>query len=295
MPMAPVEEDHPIHGWLEGLTTEEAATASDRKPLQPPTTPRSQGFATLDLPFSHYDSPNSTFTLETSIFERHNTEVCEDDRLSVSTGASSVYSASDQPDTDSTKHRSSNVATTTNLAPHDESALGTPTESPPRDLVVNTEIPSLTKPMLVWVTSCLQCVLKGLPCDKTVPRCSRCLRCGEEGHCLLQFVPYHDSWTTPILVRFSSDDHQVTEEREEQQRELLKNWQSRVERRNWALPFVGKHSKAAIVHTIKGTFLRCQHNPTHPGRGEGRERHAMLELTSEAVRDARQVYTYTPV
>lgn len=44
----------------------------------------------------------------------------------------------------------------------------------------------LSKPRLVWITSCLQCTLAGLPCSRTPPSCSRCTRKGEAEMCLLR-------------------------------------------------------------------------------------------------------------
>ena len=39
---------------------------------------------------------------------------------------------------------------------------------------------------LVWVTSCLQCTLAKMPCSRTIPACSRCVRAGCGDMCLLQ-------------------------------------------------------------------------------------------------------------
>ena len=40
--------------------------------------------------------------------------------------------------------------------------------------------------ILVWVTSCLQCTLAKMPCSRTIPACSRCVRAGCGDMCLLQ-------------------------------------------------------------------------------------------------------------
>lgn len=38
----------------------------------------------------------------------------------------------------------------------------------------------------IFITACLQCALKNLPCDKALPGCSRCVRAGQGDLCLPQ-------------------------------------------------------------------------------------------------------------
>lgn len=61
---------------------------------------------------------------------------------------------------------------------------------------------------MVWVLSCLQCALKRLPCNKSIPSCSRCVRNNEEDVCLVQITALRDHSQIPelFLDQFESRD-----------------------------------------------------------------------------------------
>jgi hypothetical protein len=81
---------------------------------------------------------------------------------------------------------------------------------------------SIEKPRLLQQVSCLQCVLKQLPCDMRLPYCSRCIRSGH-GPCLVQRDLLARErwrlglWTSrhgegrgyTVLVRLKSDDKEI--------------------------------------------------------------------------------------
>jgi hypothetical protein len=65
------------------------------------------------------------------------------------------------------------------------------------------------KPPAISIVSCLQCTLKNLPCTRTFPSCSRCIRHGHGHLCLAQrskflsemFLDDGTSATQPVLLR----------------------------------------------------------------------------------------------
>lgn len=77
------------------------------------------------------------------------------------------------------------------------------------------------KPRLIWITSCLQCTLAGLPCSRSSPACSRCMRSGRSKLCLLhrrrtrEEMVNGDSLlnTTPILLKAHGDDETVWQQK----------------------------------------------------------------------------------
>jgi hypothetical protein len=66
----------------------------------------------------------------------------------------------------------------------------------------------------VFITSCYQCVLAGLPCSRSLPGCVRCKRAGREHLCLLhrrkllQEMVIGDAVgnRTPVLLKLRCDD-----------------------------------------------------------------------------------------
>lgn len=78
-------------------------------------------------------------------------------------------------------------------------------------------------PSLVFITSCLQCILANLPCSRTPPACSRCKRHSRGESCLLyrrrtkaEMVSGNIVLnTTPVLLKVESDDEAEWEEKTE--------------------------------------------------------------------------------
>ena len=76
-------------------------------------------------------------------------------------------------------------------------------------------------PRIIWITSCLQCVLANLPCSRTPPTCSRCARrkSSAEQPCLLHrrrlpqemVTADHLICTSPVLLRLHGEDEETWE------------------------------------------------------------------------------------
>lgn len=80
---------------------------------------------------------------------------------------------------------------------------------------------------LVWITSCIQCVVADLPCSRTVPGCSRCIRNGHGDLCLAQRSRLHaevlnDGYNhDPLLLgRVGDHDDDTWAQKEEMQAEV---------------------------------------------------------------------------
>ncbi|ORY17681.1 hypothetical protein BCR34DRAFT_596847 [Clohesyomyces aquaticus] len=101
-----------------------------------------------------------------------------------------------------------------------------------------------SKPRLVWVISCLQCTIGGLPCSRQLPSCSRCVRAGCGQVCLLHRRKVFEEMTpgnvaentTPVLLKIKGEDDKMWEEKLAWFRELYETWCREEEKRNWVLP-----------------------------------------------------------
>ena len=76
--------------------------------------------------------------------------------------------------------------------------------------------PDPGKPHLVWMVSCLQCTLANLPCSRTLPSCSRCVRNGFGALCLTQRKRFYEESRggftgcyDPVLLRLAEEDQEV--------------------------------------------------------------------------------------
>ncbi|KAF1972268.1 hypothetical protein BU23DRAFT_599759 [Bimuria novae-zelandiae CBS 107.79] len=111
---------------------------------------------------------------------------------------------------------------------------------------------------LIWVTACLQCVLADLPCSRTLPACSRCVRNGHGEVCLVQRQRVHEEIVhdhyicDPILLVREGDDDAVYEKKEALQGDMIESWREKYDRNFW-YPSGKKFEWGA----------------THPGFGEG--------------------------
>ena len=80
---------------------------------------------------------------------------------------------------------------------------------------------SQDKPRIVRLTSCLQCTLAGLPCSRTTPSCSRCLRAGKGSTCLLYRRKFREeidasdaeTCTVPVLLKLKDEDSETWKEK----------------------------------------------------------------------------------
>lgn len=134
---------------------------------------------------------------------------------------------------------------------------------------------------LVWVTSCLQCTLAKMPCSRTIPACSRCVRSGCGDMCLLQRRKLNSERVlgaivgniTPVLLHEKGQGGEIIERKRALNAELLKNWQCDMDRKNWVLP--------SNDGNIGGFRLRGNRRllvPAHPGEGIGRATPLMVNL-----------------
>lgn len=93
----------------------------------------------------------------------------------------------------------------------------------------------------VFITSCYQCLLAGLPCSRTLPGCSRCKRAGCQHLCLLhrrkllQEMVLGDGVgnRTPVLLKVKGEDGEV--------------WERKVE----------------LLHEVKHTDIFCDGQDQH--------------------------------
>lgn len=90
-------------------------------------------------------------------------------------------------------------------------------------------------PRLVWITSCLQCILAGLPCSRTPPACSRCKRNNHAPLCLLHRrrnpAEIMDGKgllnRTPVLLKVAGDDEHLCKEKDQLAEEVCRTLLSR--------------------------------------------------------------------
>ena len=135
--------------------------------------------------------------------------------------------------------------------------------------------PDPNEPRPVWITSCLQCTLAGLPCSRTYPSCSRCKRHNRAEECLLQrrrfasevmdFSTMERS-TVPALLKVKGEDEGVWERKVELAEALCEQWVAEQNKKNWVLPDVG--SARGGWGKRKGRVGR--EKVGHPGAGIGR-------------------------
>ncbi|CAN9209491.1 unnamed protein product [Alternaria alternata] len=145
----------------------------------------------------------------------------------------------------------------------------------------------LNEPRPVWITSCLQCILAGLPCSRTYPSCNRCKRndCAEE--CLLHrrcFVSETLHLTEaggckiPILLKVKGERDEIWKRKVELAEDLCKEWVAEQEKRNWVLPDID--SPRGGWRTRQGKVKKEM--MLHPGEGIGRLSFCELIVDSDA-------------
>ncbi|OCK78022.1 hypothetical protein K432DRAFT_406806 [Lepidopterella palustris CBS 459.81] len=134
---------------------------------------------------------------------------------------------------------------------------------------------------LIWLTSCLQCTLAQLPCSRTLPACSRCVRSGHGSGCLLQRRKLDSERAlgdvmgnlAPVLLRVADEDEEVWERKRRVCDELIEAWRAQQDCKNWVFP----------INDGKMGGFRLGENqrlvrPIHPGEGIGRAVPAMAKL-----------------
>lgn len=100
-------------------------------------------------------------------------------------------------------------------------------------------------PRAVSLTSCLQCTLADLPCSRTTPHCSRCVRNGHAATCLLtrRLFPEEiaqagsmDTRRRLVLLKVRGENEEAWAAKMELRDQLMEQWQMRQDRMNWVFP-----------------------------------------------------------
>lgn len=141
----------------------------------------------------------------------------------------------------------------------------------PRDPPVSFSETYIQGPHLVFITSCFQCLLAGLPCSRTLPACSRCKRFSYSDLCLLhrrklleECIPGDTVGNhTPVLIKTKGDDEELWERKTALLGELHQAWVEQEHKKNWVLP---------DMCGLRGNYWndRRKVGPVHPGEGKGR-------------------------
>ncbi|KAF2736929.1 hypothetical protein EJ04DRAFT_138751 [Polyplosphaeria fusca] len=136
-------------------------------------------------------------------------------------------------------------------------------------------------PRIVFIKSCLQCTLAGLPCSRTFPACSRCIRADPGSLCLLRRSKRPEEMVQgeifknqePVLLKVKGQDEAVWEKKIKLFDELMIKWLHNEDMKNWVLPHCdgkrGCYRDDGIVHWLR---------PQYPGNGLGRETHTTLDI-----------------
>lgn len=99
-------------------------------------------------------------------------------------------------------------------------------------------------PRVVNITSCLQCTLANLPCSRTTPCCTRCVRNGYGDTCLLTRRLFPEEIIQAgsagprrlVLLKVKGENDEVWATKMELKDRLLEQWQMQKDRKNWVFP-----------------------------------------------------------
>ncbi|KAI8941062.1 hypothetical protein NX059_002302 [Plenodomus lindquistii] len=115
---------------------------------------------------------------------------------------------------------------------------------------IKAQDPSI--PRAVNITSCLQCTHSHLPCSRTPPSCTRCVRNGKPDLCLLtrRLFPeemvqseHHDEVGHVVLLKIMGEDEELWRRKINVREKLMREWQEKQDRRNWVLPSWGAEQR----------------------------------------------------
>jgi hypothetical protein len=102
-------------------------------------------------------------------------------------------------------------------------------------------------PRLTSILSCLQCTSASLPCSRTLPSCTRCIRASKASSCLVLRSRHlseivsasHKACTSPVLLKLVDDDDEAIWNQKMKEREKIKGeWERKRDSENWVLPRV---------------------------------------------------------
>lgn len=132
-----------------------------------------------------------------------------------------------ETDTDAEIVNSDDTSTSTRFITEFQDAELLYLPDPETLLIPSTELQVSSTPpcglQLVFVTSCYQCLLAGLPCSRTLPCCTRCKRSGRGHLCLMhrrklrhEMIPGDVIWnTTPVLLKLEGENQNIWEKKVE--------------------------------------------------------------------------------
>jgi hypothetical protein len=136
---------------------------------------------------------------------------------------------------------------------------------------------------LVTILSCMQCTLLSLPCSRTTPACTRCIRSAAPSTCLLLRRPFigeietssMGSCPVPVLLKLRNEDPETWKQKMQVRKALVEQWQRRLNRANWVLPRIDKEKRG---NYRVGGYVPLQ---PHLGEGWGRIRYEQLIVDGE--------------
>lgn len=139
------------------------------------------------------------------------------------------------------------------------------------------------EPRIVNIVSCLQCTLANLPCSRSTPSCTRCIRNRTAATCLLLRRRFHEEiniadpefCTLPVLLKLKAESAETWQAKLTVAKELREKWEEVQDKRNWVLPRADSKRR--------GDWRACGYvvRRAHPGEGRGRVRYVEVVVDLE--------------
>ncbi|KAF2262073.1 hypothetical protein CC78DRAFT_326559 [Lojkania enalia] len=277
-----------IQGWLRGLKlgdNENEVVAVHPSP-QRPLTPVRQPLARNNRP-----SPTDTNFSGDSIFDRpEERSPCSKKRSSYAFSDTSETSTGSDEYSDWQRKEDFGGLVCRPPAPRSYDKVSLISYDPPTELdvllvdeVPNKPAPSLVidyeEPHFIFLTSCLQCQLKDMPCSRTLPACSRCVRTGCGHLCLLHRRKLRAEMVDgdiigngePVLLKVKGEDEDLWERKMALYNKLFEKWSVKQDQMNWVLPSFDNNTSREHNH------VSCK---WPPGEGIGHQSFMMLYLAA---------------
>jgi hypothetical protein len=153
--------------------------------------------------------------------------------------------------------------------------------------VVAHQLAESSTPRLVTILSCIQCILASLPCSRTTPSCTRCIRNNTATSCLLQrrLFPKENTaapvelCTIPVLLKLDDENEGIWVEKMAAMQRLMEMWEDKKDRGNWILPRIETEERGGW----RGQKKKNGNEALRSGFGEGIGRIRCEELVLEEV------------
>lgn len=232
-----------------------------RDRAQPTTPPRCS--STLQIPVD--SSPITSIFSNHSLFD---SPLCKDIQLTAPTREPNDDESTDYTSIDG-EEDDEGIAKKTSIASKYQQPFYIPSTSPkppapPSSIQLDFDhsvVPSaqssstahsLSYPRVVNITSCLQCTLANLPCSRTTPSCTRCVRNGHGATCLLtrRLFPEETAQSDSrnpsslVLLKLKGANEDVWRRKMELKDTLLEQWQVEKDQENWVFPSLGGRLKS---------------------------------------------------